>query len=107
MSKVFKNNKQDKKDKKKIEKIVKLSNCHLWNKKRTKFIQPPVPIKFGDFVDIEYTTPSQTVLGRYIGKGMGAAICHSEVFIGYVVSRGIDNNPRQLSDEELMKLYED
>ena len=41
-----------------------------WNKKRTKWRQPPVPIKHGDVVDIEYEPLGTTLLGRYIGKGM-------------------------------------
>jgi hypothetical protein len=44
----------------------------FWNKERTQWTQPPVKIKHGDLVEIEYPT-GITVLGRYIGKGMGGS----------------------------------
>ena len=87
-----------------------LKSDSYWNKTRTKWKQPPTIIKHGDLVDIEYNTT--TVIGRYIGKGKGVAIIPNystgDVFhIGYVVSRGIDMNPRQVSDEQLFEFIQD
>ena len=83
---------------------------NYWNEKQTKWKQPPVKIKHGDLVDIEYGT--QTVLGKYIGKGLGVAEFYNystgiKHHIGKVISRGLDRNPRLISDVELFKYIED
>lgn len=77
-------------------------DCY-WNKKRTKWKQPPAPILIGDLVTLDiskvYNTREQ-VLGRYIGNGLGLAYIYDytksrekSFYIGHVVSRGLDNNP--------------
>ena len=84
----------------------KLKNDCYWNKKRTKWKQPPVPIRFGDLVDIEYS--STPLLGRYIGNGIGVAIIHgSQIVKGHVTGRGLDRNPKLVSDAELMQMFEE
>ena len=86
----------------------KLGRDIFWNKRKTKWKQPPVPIKVGDLVDIEYRGDS--VLGRYIGRGKGVAIVSTpdkELVEGYVCGRGFDRNPELISDEQLLNLLED
>lgn len=82
-------------------------DCY-WNKKKTIWKQPPVRIKIGDLVDIEYG--NLKILGRYVGKGKGAAIVFNPqetVFIGYVSSRGVDRNPKLVTDEKLLDILND
>mgnify|MGYP001603978112 CR=1 FL=1 len=64
----------------------------------------------GDLVNIEYG--NQTVLGRYIGKGLGVAEFWNystgiSYHIGKVMNRGLDGNPRLISDEKLFEFIED
>lgn len=52
------------------------------------------------------------MLGRYIGKGMGVIELYNYVtgvshHIGKVVSRGLDRNPRLISDEKLFEFIKD
>lgn len=73
--------------------------------------QPPVEIKHGDLVDIECEN-YPIMLGRYIGKGMGVVELHNystgvSYHIGKVVSRGLDRNPRLISDEKLLEFIKD
>jgi len=91
-----------------MSKANTLINDCFWNKDKTVWRQPPVPIKLGNLVDIEYN--NLTVLGRYIGKGKGAAITFTPnraIFVGYVVGRGIDRNPKLPTVEELFELFEE
>lgn len=84
-------------------------NDSYWNKDGTVWKQPPVRIKHGDLVDIEYKGMPFTVLGRYIGKGMGVAKISSGsgIHIGKVICRGLDLNPPLVSDEELFNHIND
>ena len=80
-----------------------------------KWKQPPVKIKHGDLVDVELDVKGilkSNYLGRYIGKGMGVVEFYNYAtgtkhYIGKVVGRGLDRNPRLISDEELLNLIED
>ena len=91
----------------------KFSSC--WNEDKTEWKQPPVPIKHGDLVDVEINSKgilNDIYLGRYIGKGMGVVKFHdyssgSSYHIGKVISRGLDRNPRLVTDEELFNFIED
>ena len=91
----------------------KLRDGSYWNKKQTKWKQPPVKIKHGDLVDVELEDfTSKSFLGRYIGKGYGVVEFYNYAtgvkhHIGKVVSRGLDRNPRLISDDELLKIIED
>ena len=83
-----------------------------WNKDKSVWTQPPVPIKHGDLVDIEYNGGISTVIGRYIGKGMGLWV--SDIYyegkkyhIGYVKNRGYDKMPDLPTDEEVFNHIED
>lgn len=73
--------------------------------------QPPVPIKHGDLVDIKCEN-YPIMLGRYIGKGMGVVELYNystgtSYHIGKVVSRGLDRNPRLISNEKLFEFIQD
>lgn len=95
-----------------IEELIEESNtseslfkCTRYYWVDDKWIQPPVRIKHGDLVDIKCEN-YPIMLGRYIGKGYGVVELYNystgvEHVIGKVVSRGIDNNPRLVSDEIL------
>ncbi len=88
-----------------------LKNYSYWNEDKTEWKQPPVKIKHGDLVEIEYGEHN-TVLGRYVGKGKGVAIIpdysKGDTFhIGIVKHRGLNLNPRIVSDEELFNFIED
>lgn len=80
-----------------------------------RWIQPPVRVKIGDLVDVELNVKgilSGNYLGRYIGRGMGVVVFYNyatgeKQYIGRVVGRGIDRNPRLISDTELLELIED
>jgi len=81
-----------------------------WNEDETEWKQPPVPIKHGDLVDVRIDT--DVYLGRYIGKGIGVVTFHNystgqSYHIGKVVGRGLDKNPRLVTDEELFNFIED
>ncbi len=83
----------------------------MWNKAKTVWTQPPVPIYHGDLVNIEYDG-YQSITGRYIGKGYGIAELYRydisvTYHIGKVTGRGIDMNPRLISDEDLMYFIKD
>lgn len=90
---------------KEIESDDKLTFNHYWNKSKMIWKQPPVKIKHGDLVEIEYG--HSVVLGRYIGKGYGVAEIskngETTRSIGRVVSRGVDNNPKLVSDQVLLE----
>ena len=77
-----------------------------------EWIQPPVRIKHGDLVDVEVDGYLGTLLGRYIGKGYGVVELHDysegiKHIVGKVISRGLDHNPRLISDEELLNYIND
>lgn len=91
------------------EKEDELINNSYWNSGEWK--QPPVKIKHGDLVDVKCENYS-IMLGRYIGKGLGVVELHNyatgvSYHIGKVISRGLDRNPRLISDEKLLKFIED
>ena len=93
--------------------LVSLSEFPLsyWNEDETVWVQPPVKINHGDLVDIKYVG-RQTILGRYIGKGLGVAeLFHYAKGLTYhtgkVTNRSLDGNPRLISDENLLKYIED
>ena len=46
-----------------------LTSNYLWSS--GEWVQPPVPIKHGDMVEVECDNYSSTLVGRYIGKGCG------------------------------------
>ena len=91
----------------------KLIDNSYWNKKQTKWKQPPVKIKHGDLVDVDLKDfMGERFLGRYIGKGYGVVEFYNYAtgvkhHIGKVVGRGLDRNPRLISDEELFNRIED
>lgn len=73
--------------------------------------QPPVKIKHGDLVDVKCEN-YPIMLGRYIGKGLGVVELYNyatgiHYHIGKVISRGLDRNPRLISDEKLFEFIED
>lgn len=73
--------------------------------------QPPVKIKHGDLVDVKCEN-YPIMLGRYIGKGMGVVELYNyatgiSYHIGKVISRGLDRNPRLISDEKLFEFIQD
>jgi len=73
--------------------------------------QPPVKIKHGDLVDVKCEN-YPIMLGRYIGKGMGVVELYNyasgiSYHIGKVTSRGLDANPRLISDEKLFEFIQD
>ena len=73
--------------------------------------QPPVKIKHGDLVDVKCEN-YPIMLGRYIGKGLGVVELYNyatgvSYHIGNVVSRGLDRNPRLISDENLFEFIND
>jgi hypothetical protein len=75
------------------------------------WIQPPVKIEHGDLVDVGCDN-YPTMLGRYIGKGYGVVELYDyssgiKHVIGKVLSRGLDRNPRLISDEKLLEFVED
>lgn len=73
-----------------------------------EWIQPPTRIKHGDLVDIYYGSNDwTTVTGRYIGKGKGVAFINGEYYINKVRNRGLDKNPKLVSDEELFQFIID
>ncbi len=82
-------------------------------KKQAKWKQPPVKIKHGDLVDVDLKGfLGDSFLGRYIGKGYGIVEFYNYAtgvkhHIGKVVGRGLDRNPRLISDEELFNYIED
>ena len=74
--------------------------------------QPPVRIKHGDLVDVKADGYLGTMLGRYIGKGYGVVELYNYAtgvkhVVGKVESRGLDGNPRLISDEELFDFIKD
>jgi hypothetical protein len=74
--------------------------------------QPPVKIKHGDLVDIKHEEYLGTMLGRYIGKGYGVVELYNysdglKYIVGKVVSRGLDNNPRLISNEKLLEFIKE
>ena len=91
----------------------KLIDNSYWNKKQTKWKQPSVKIKHGDLVDVDLKDfIGESFLGRYAGKGYGVVEFHNYAtgvkhHIGKVVGRGVDRNPRLISDEELFNRIED
>lgn len=73
--------------------------------------QPPVKIKHGDLVDIKCEN-YPIMLGRYIGKGLGVVELYNyhtgiSYHIGKVKTRGLNRNPRLISDEKLFEFIED
>ena len=84
-----------------------------WNEDFTIWKQPPVKIKHGDLVDVRIDTKGiGEYLGRYIGKGKGVVVFHDystgdSYHIGNVISRGLDKNPKLVSDEELFNFIVD
>jgi hypothetical protein len=73
--------------------------------------QPHVEIKHGDLVNVQCDN-YPIMLGRYIGKGLGVVELYNyargvSYHIGKVVSRGLDKNPRLISDEKLFEFIED
>jgi hypothetical protein len=103
--------------KKKTEKKDVLKQTDYWNKDRTIWVQPPVKIKHGDLVEIICTDvrySGTTLLGRYIGKGKGVAVIpapyysRDDIYVtGFVTNRGLDRNPKLVSDEDLFHFIED
>ena len=83
-----------------------LTSNYLWSS--GEWIQPPVPIKHGDMVEVECDNYSSTLVGRYIGKGCGIVELYdytkgTHYVIGHVVGRGLNKNPRLISDEKLLQ----
>jgi hypothetical protein len=77
-----------------------------------EWIQPPTRIKHGDLVNIEHEEYLPTMLGRYIGKGYGVVELYNYAtgtkhVVGKVVSRGLDMNPRLISDKKLFEFIKD
>lgn len=73
--------------------------------------QPPVKIKHGDLVDVKCEN-YPIMLGRYIGKGFGVVELYDYAsgishHVGKVMSRGINKNPRLISDKELLNFIKD
>lgn len=73
--------------------------------------QPPVKIKHGDLVDVKVDNYPM-MLGRYIGKGYGVVELYNyhsgiEYVIGKVTTRGLNRNPRLISDEKLFEFIQD
>jgi hypothetical protein len=94
----------------KTENINVLRRDSYWNEDDTVWKQPPTKIKHGDLVDVEYG--NGTVFGRYIGKGMGVVEFYNYAVgvthhIGKVRSRGLDRNPRLISDKDLFDYIDD
>jgi len=91
------------------EKEHTLIDNDYWNSGEWK--QPPVKIKHGDLVDVQCEN-FPIMLGRYIGKGMGVVELYNyhtgiEYVIGKVTMRGLDRNPRLVSDEKLFEFIQD
>ena len=83
-----------------------LTGNYLWSS--GEWVQPPVPIKHGDVVEVECDNYSSTLVGRYIGKGYGIVELYdytkgTHYVTGHVVGRGINKNPRLISDEKLLQ----
>jgi len=83
-----------------------LTGNYLWSS--GEWVQPPVPIKHGDVVEVECDNYSSTLVGRYIGKGCGIVELYdytkgTHYVTGHVVGRGINKNPRLISDEKLLQ----
>ena len=79
--------------------------------KSGEWVQPPVKIKHGDLVDVDCEN-YPIMLGRYIGKGFGVVELYNystgiSCHVGKVVSRGLDRNPRLVSDEKLFEFIQD
>jgi hypothetical protein len=91
------------------EKVNTLIDDDYW--KSGEWKQPPVKIKHGDLVDVKCEN-YPIMLGRYIGKGMGVVELYNyatgiSYYIGKVISRGLDRNPRLISDEKLFEFIQD
>ena len=83
---------------------------YYWNSGEWK--QPPVKIKHGDLVDIRHEDYPVPLIGRYIGKGYGVVELYhyskeTKHVVGKVYSRGLDRNPRLVSDEVLFQFIKD
>ena len=78
-----------------------------------KWKQPPVKITHGDLVDVICEGYGcLPLLGRYIGKGYGVVELNNYItgtthIIGKVIGRGLDRNPRLISDENLFAFIKD
>jgi len=89
-----------------------LGSIGFWNEDKTIWTQPPVDIKHGDLVELEYGSGTQTVIGRYIGKGYGVAKFHNYATgdrfeVTKVVHRGYNLNPLLVTNEELFNFIKD
>ena len=89
-----------------------IEDNHHWNDDFTEWKQPPVKIKHGDLVDVKLENYPGLQLGRYIGKGKGAVVFNNyskgdSFHVGYVMNRGLDLNPKLISDEKLFEYIED
>ena len=91
------------------EKEHTLIDNNYWSSGEWK--QPPVKIKHGDLVDVKVDN-YPIMLGRYIGKGLGVVELYNyhkgiSYHIGKVTTRGLNQNPRLISDEKLFEFIED
>lgn len=91
------------------EKEHTLVDDYYWSSGEWK--QPPAKIEHGDLVDVKCEN-HPIMLGRYIGKGLGVVELYNydtgiSYHIGKVMTRGLDRNPRLISDEKLFEFIED
>jgi len=83
---------------------------YYWS--RGKWKQPPVKIKHGDLVYITHKDYIVSMLGRYIGDGYGVVELYDystgiKHVVGKVEGRGMNKNPRLISDEKLFEFIND